>query len=353
MREIAALGSRIAKQDVDKEAVREAWNERLQEQGYTKEGIQESTHKAAEQARQAEHDRTEPRFNEYDYIRIATKDVTENESTFSKEEVLKNAARLSVGEYRNHDLQRAFDELREDKEIKQLEKIYSPRPRCRKSKKISFTGSGTVTTKQSPSQSSEKVQERLEEYEGTKRQANPDYRLTEDQKKAVGHILTSRDRYIGIQGDAGTGKSTMLHAVREQAEREGYEVRGFAKTGKAAEELEKNAGIKSQTIDSFFLQEREGSGNKQLWVIDEASMVGSRQYRELLIRSEQADAKVVWVGDQKQERAIDAGFPLSEIAGKRGLKDSRNERHNTPKGRLQGGVTRPCSQENRQDVPIG
>ena len=159
----------------------------------------------------------------------------------------------------------------------------------------------------------EKVQERLEEYEGTKRQVNPDYRLTEDQKKAVEHILTSHDRYIGIQGDAGTGKSTMLHAVREQAEREGYEVRGFAKTGKAAEELEKNAGIKSQTIDSFFLQEREGSGDKQLWVIDEASMVGSRQYRELIIRSEQADAKVVWVGDQKQERAIDAGSPFQKL----------------------------------------
>lgn len=313
LREIAALGSRVAKQNVDKDVVREAWNERLQEQGYTKEGIQESAYKAAEQARHAEKERTEPRFNEYDYIRIAARDVTENESVFSKEEVLRNAGRLSVGEYRNHDLERAFNELKEDKEIKQLETNIFTTAEMQKIEKDIVHRVRNGHDKAESITTSEKVQERLEGYEDSKRQGNPDYRLTEDQKKAIEHILTSRDKYIGIQGDAGTGKSTMLHAVREQAEREGYEVRGFAKTGKAAEELEKNAGIKSQTIDSFLLQKEEGSGDKQLWVVDEASMVGSRQYRELITRSELADAKVVYVGDQKQEQAIDAGSPFQKL----------------------------------------
>jgi ATP-dependent exoDNAse (exonuclease V) alpha subunit len=313
LREIAALGSRIAKQDVDKEAVREAWNERLKEQGYTKEELRESAYKEAKQARQKEQERTEPRFNEYDYIRIAARDVTEIESVFSKEEVLRNAGRLSVGEYRNHDLERAFDELKHDKEIKQLDKNIFTTSEIQKIERDIVQRVRNAHDKSEAIALRETIQERLKEYEQIKYRDNPGYRLTEGQKRAIEHILTSRDRYTGIQGDAGTGKSTMLGAVRQQAEREGYEVRGFAKTGKAAEELEKNAGIKSQTIDSFFLQNWKDSGNKQLWVIDEASMVGSRQFRELISRSEQADAKVVYVGDHKQEQAIDAGPPFQKL----------------------------------------
>jgi ATP-dependent exoDNAse (exonuclease V) alpha subunit len=313
LREIAALGSRVAKQDVDKEAVREAWNERLKEQGYTKEGIHESTHKEAGQARQNEKERSEPAFNEYDYIRIATKDLTENESTFLKEAVLRNAGRLSVGRYRTGDLERAFDELRADKEIRQLDRNTFTTSEIQKIEKDIVKRVRHGQDKTESITTPEKVQEGLKEYEQAKRQGNPEYSLTEGQKSSVGHILTSRDKYVGIQGDAGTGKSTMLGAVRQQAESEGYEVRGLAKTGKAAEELEKNAGIRSQTIDSFLLQGKEASGGRQLWVIDEASMVGSRQFRELIIRSEQAEAKVVYVGDHKQEQAIDAGAPFQKL----------------------------------------
>jgi hypothetical protein len=42
--------------------------------------------------------------------------------------------------------------------------------------------------------------------------------FTPDQKEALEHIATSKDRIIGIQGDAGTGKTTMLRAGREQFE---------------------------------------------------------------------------------------------------------------------------------------
>ena len=248
LREIAALGSRIAKQDVDKETVRDAWNERLQEQGYTKKEVRENVYKEAEQTRQKDLERSEPAFNEYDYIRIVTRDLTETESTFSKEDVLRNAGRLSVGQYRPRELDKAFDELRQDKEIRQLDKNIFTTSEIQKIEKDIVQRVRLGQDKTEPITTPEKAQERLKEYEGTR-----DYRLTEDQKEAVRHILTSPDRYLGIQGDAGTGKSTMLDAVREHAEREGYEVRGLAKTGKAAEELEKTQGsnLKQWTPSSF------------------------------------------------------------------------------------------------------
>jgi ATP-dependent exoDNAse (exonuclease V) alpha subunit len=115
---------------------------------------------------------------------------------------------------------------------------------------------------------------------------------------------------IGVQGDAGTGKTTMLNTVRQELQDKGYEVVGLAKTGKAVEELYKGAGIESKTIDSF-LQGRgknaDTNNRQRIYVIDEASMVGSKKMYELLNRAESEKAKVVLVGDVKQLQSIEAG----------------------------------------------
>ena len=66
--------------------------------------------------------------------------------------------------------------------------------------------------------------------------------LSDSQRQAVATILDSRDQITGLQGAAGTGKTTSLAAIREAAEREGYQVEGFAPTSRAAYQLEE-AGI--------------------------------------------------------------------------------------------------------------
>jgi ATP-dependent exoDNAse (exonuclease V) alpha subunit len=75
--------------------------------------------------------------------------------------------------------------------------------------------------------------------------------MTNDQKQAVHHIMQSKDKVIGIQGDAGTGKTTVFQHVRQEMEKRGYEVRGITPTGKAADVMANEAGIKTQTVDSF------------------------------------------------------------------------------------------------------
>ena len=62
-------------------------------------------------------------------------------------------------------------------------------------------------------------------------------KLNENQRSAVEEILTSRDQIIGLQGGAGTGKTTALSVLREAAQKEGYEVRGFAPTTRATRQL--------------------------------------------------------------------------------------------------------------------
>src|SRR5712692_3191669 len=71
--------------------------------------------------------------------------------------------------------------------------------------------------------------------------------LNESQRAAVDQILASHDQILALDGIAGTGKTTALAAIRQAAEREGYQVEGFAPTARAAQQL-REAGIESGTL---------------------------------------------------------------------------------------------------------
>ena len=122
-------------------------------------------------------------------------------------------------------------------------------------------------------------------------------------------------------GYAGTGKSAMLGVAREAWEREGYTVRGAALSGIAAENLEGGSGIASRTIASLehaWGQGREQLGPRDVLVIDEAGMIGSRQMERVLSEAERAGAKVVLVGDPEQLQAIEAGAAFRSLAERHG-----------------------------------
>lgn len=319
LREIACLGSRAAKKNVDMNAVKESWNDRLKEQGTTKEQLRESIQKATEKAKQHEANRIEPKQTEYDGIRQAAKIRTEQESTFSKEDVLKTAGKLSIGEHRMSDLEKAFNELNKDKELKQLDKnVYTTKEMLKIERGIVQKvqrGHNSVNAISSKKQVEQSIKA-FEEKRG--------WTLSQDQKQAAEHILTSKDKYIAVQGDAGTGKTTMLSAVREQAERQGYEVRGLAIQSSAAGVLQEEAGIKSQTIDSFLAAKNNDTGSsKQIWIIDESSQLGSRKMHELMKASQRAGSKVVYVGDVKQLQAVEAGKMFEKLQERGYLKTVR------------------------------
>jgi AAA domain len=71
--------------------------------------------------------------------------------------------------------------------------------------------------------------------------------LNSAQRTAIEEILTSRDAVQGLQGRAGSGKTTVLRSIREGAEQRGYVVEGFAPTSRAAHQL-RDAGIGADTF---------------------------------------------------------------------------------------------------------
>jgi Ti-type conjugative transfer relaxase TraA len=144
--------------------------------------------------------------------------------------------------------------------------------------------------------------------------------LSGEQSDALAHVTDGRDLSV-VVGHAGTGKSAMLSVAREAWETAGYEVRGVALSGIAAENLESGSGIVSRTIASMehgWGQGRDLLTTRDVLVIDEAGMVGTRQLERVLSHAAEAGAKVVLVGDPQQLQAIEAGAAFRSIHERHG-----------------------------------
>ena len=139
--------------------------------------------------------------------------------------------------------------------------------------------------------------------------------LSADQRKAFDHIMQPRN-LAAVQGRAGAGKSYMLGAAREAWEAEGYRVIGGALAGKAAEGLQISSDIQSQSLHAWeyaWDHGREQLTKRDVLVIDEAGMLGSRQLGRIIERAHAAGAKVVLVGDDRQLQPIEAGAAFRAI----------------------------------------
>ena len=141
-----------------------------------------------------------------------------------------------------------------------------------------------------------------------------------EQRDAVRHV-TREGGLALVVGYAGTGKSAMLGVAREAWAAAGYRVRGAALSGIAAEGLEGGSGIESRTLASLewgWKEGRDALTSRDVLVVDEAGMVGSRQMERVLSHAREAGAKVVLVGDPEQLQAIEAGAAFRALAERHG-----------------------------------
>ncbi|MGV2113772.1 Ti-type conjugative transfer relaxase TraA [Agrobacterium salinitolerans] len=145
-------------------------------------------------------------------------------------------------------------------------------------------------------------------------------RLSDEQKAAIERIAGPA-RIAAVVGRAGAGKTTMMKAAREAWQSAGYRVVGGALAGKAAEGLEKEAGIESRTLASWELRWNRGRDvldDKTIFVMDEAGMVASKQMAGFVDTVVRAGAKIVLVGDPEQLQPIEAGAAFRAIVDRVG-----------------------------------
>ncbi|WP_084154274.1 TraI/MobA(P) family conjugative relaxase [Maridesulfovibrio frigidus] len=196
-----------------------------------------------------------------------------------------------------------------------------------------------------------------------------DFKFEGEQLEAALGVLSSPDFITCIQGDPGTGKTTLLQAVIETHGRD--RVLGLSKAGSAAKKLGDETGITAQTIDRFCIDyERrimalESGDDKELEatayvkslfeqkpaliIVDEASMMGSMDAVRLCNIAAKEGARIVAVGDTKQLPGVGAGKPFEEWQ-KDGAKTFRLKQIRRQKGTLQRQAVEAASHDDAKSA---
>jgi conjugative relaxase-like TrwC/TraI family protein len=143
--------------------------------------------------------------------------------------------------------------------------------------------------------------------------ADQNAHLNRAQRRVVEDVLSSPDRVHGIQGYAGTGKTTTLSAVRAALETQGYAVEGFAPTSRAARQLAE-AGVDTATLQGFLARgkSRDTPEKKHYYFVDESSLASTNQMREFLARLGPQN-RVLLIGDTRQHQGVEAGRPFEQL----------------------------------------
>ena len=326
----AALMTRAHKREVDRVALRESWQRQASELGFdAREFVDEARHRQAAcgdrpLARTGQHREAEPGTTaEVDRAAAwAVAHLSEREAVFSRTDLLTSTLAWKPGAVSIGEAEAAVARLQK---AGTLLAANHPVPGD------SLTTDRTVADERETMALMERGQGRgaapMRGRAVDKALRNGP--LTAGQKQAVKLILSDKDRVVGVQGYAGTGKTTMLNRARALLEKRGFEVRGLAPSASAARTLDAEAGIASETLQGFLARNagvaegrlsRKGERamkarfRKTVLVVDEGSLASTAQARDLLrIANTLRIPRVVLVGDERQLDAVDAGKPFAQL----------------------------------------
>lgn len=153
---------------------------------------------------------------------------------------------------------------------------------------------------------------------------NPRYNLPQelmpDQRKAIEHILGSRDFVTLFCGGAGTGKSHALQEVGNGLKTAGHNFCVITPQRQQALDLKRSFG-ETQTVSEFLARQKMVPGS--VVIVDEAGQIGGGQMRELLKFAKENQGRMILSGDTRQHGAVEASDALRAIERYAGLKAAR------------------------------
>jgi conjugative relaxase-like TrwC/TraI family protein len=174
------------------------------------------------------------------------------------------------------------------------------------------------------------------------------FELRDEQLKAAQAILYGPDKVTLVQGDSGTGKSTIFSAINAVPKDQRPELAMLTNQSGLARDLEADSGIRTNTVAHFLTRheplatsrQQPRAEDKSQWqgktlIVDEASMLSSRQMLGLFKISQKLGIeRIALVGDHKQIPAIEAGRPFAFLQEKLGATNlTQNIRQRDPEMR--------------------
>lgn len=311
LKEFLKLEKRARKVKVDKEETKIINKERLERFGFDSNYLEELKVNLEKNDK-----KITPDFNILlKNIEDSIQEITETQSVFSKENILKVALKYGIESgYTLKNYKEAFNHMVEKNNIVKLEKnTYSTIEMIKLERKII---DDIASTKDKFSD------KKISKNEDMLNFLSKDFETMNDQqKKMFFEIIINKDQFMAVQGDAGTGKTFSMKALNQYLKEtnNNSNIIGLSFTGKASEGLETDSGIKSTTIHKFLLNEKKDTTKNRTIIIDEAGMLGSRQTAEIMEIAKRKGDTVVFVGDTKQLAAVSAGNCFLEMQN-RGIK---------------------------------
>jgi conjugative relaxase-like TrwC/TraI family protein len=297
-REIATLETRHAKDPgLEGPGLRERWLAQGMEMGFGREeaeavlglpGRSELTLEDAEQVRKE---------------LLGRDGLTAERSAFERRDVVRAVAESLPDGARLHEIEGFAEWFVGDEEVVALERASRAGERLLTTREMLRLEASVLSASREMAGRGARVPEQVLESVLSER---PE--LSEEQAEMVRRLTTSGDGLQVVIGKAGTGKTYALDAARAAFQRGGYRVLGTALAARAAAELEAGAGIPSCTLARFLEPDNlTAIGLRDVIVLDEAGMVGTRQLHELVRAAKRSMATVVLVGDHRQLPEIEAG----------------------------------------------
>jgi len=244
----------------------------------------------------------------YNQLMLARDILAHHEQAFSNTELLERALSYSKGNFSIKDILIAKSILIEEKHL-----IPSV------SQEEMFTTKEAVNRELNILDNIERGKNKFSPFADEKKISHIEDAMsfTESQSKSFGDIVRTHDKFMGLQGYAGTGKTYLTKPISEIASSEGYKVRGMAPNGRQAETLGNELEVNAQTVKSFLIQAENNDiklSGKQLWIVDESTLLNAKDTESLVrIANQNKKVRVLFVGDGRQLGSIEAGRMFSTM----------------------------------------
>ena len=144
--------------------------------------------------------------------------------------------------------------------------------------------------------------------------------ITPEQIRAFLHA-TGAEGLALIDGQAGTGKSFTMAAIREAYEGDGHRVIGLGPTNKVAKTMANDGFAHAKTVHSELFALNNGRTSwdpKTVVMVDEAAMLDTRLMAMVTAHAYDAGAKLILVGDDRQLSSIDRGGMFAVLKDRQG-----------------------------------
>ena len=145
--------------------------------------------------------------------------------------------------------------------------------------------------------------------------------LNDGQRRAVLHVLGSRDRVVLVRGAAGVGKTSMMQEAVEAIEAGGKQVFTFAPSADASRGVLRSEGFaNAETVARLLVdKELQTTAQGQVWWIDEAGLLGAKTTARVFDLADKLDARVILSGDRRQHGSVERGAALRLLEEEAGL----------------------------------